>query len=408
MVDYIDRNNLLTSLQSGFRAKRSCTTALLKITDDIRTSLDNDKITALVLLDFSKAFDRVSHGLLLNKLQLRFNFSKSACNLIWTYLRGRRQKVFCGENSSTFRNVVMGVPQGSILGPLLFAIFINDLPEVLCECNYHMYADDVQLYLSRPLGLVEDAICRMNDDLMRVSRWAKLNSLQLNAEKSSAIIIYRKDLDTAYFPNVMLEDIVIPYSKSVRNLGIIFNTSLSWSNHINSVICRIYAALRRISLSAAFTPLNTRIMLIKALIIPLISYGCEVFCKLDSLSLRKINVAYNSAIRYCFCRGRYERISSHAKLILGCSLNTYLDMRTIIFLRNLIVTKQPDYLYEKLAFTQSSRAFSLVPPYFRVRHSESQFFVQSIRLWNRLPIHLRRSRDSRGFFAELRRHLQIT
>jgi len=147
---YLANNSLLNEKQSGFRQKWSCITAITYIVEDIRQKLDRNCVTFLTLLDHSKAFGSVNHNILCTKLRNFFNFSTNATKLIRSYLTNRYQAVVSGTQVSSLRNLARGVPQGSVLGPLLFSIYVNDLPSILSECEVHLYADDVQIFVGRP------------------------------------------------------------------------------------------------------------------------------------------------------------------------------------------------------------------------------------------------------------------
>lgn len=145
MQHYLNENRLISKWQSGFRLGHSCESAVIKVTADLRSALDSDEITFLVLLDFSKAFDCIDHSLLLMKLRNNFSFSNTPLKILGEYLKNRLQTVETAIGSSTPSVVNCGVLQGSVLGPLLFSLFINDLPRVVSDCKVHMYADDVSI-----------------------------------------------------------------------------------------------------------------------------------------------------------------------------------------------------------------------------------------------------------------------
>lgn len=182
---------MLSKCQSGYRPGHSVKTAMIKICDDIGLALDRGNSVIMILLDFSKAFDTISHSLLCKKLQNNFNFYKDAVDLISSYLKNRKQAVFSNDMLSSFLDVSSGVPQGSVLGPILFSLYINDLPHNIKHCQVHLFADDVQLYLNcnkSDLNMVANII---NEDLECIRAWSERNLLKLNAKKTNALLISR-------------------------------------------------------------------------------------------------------------------------------------------------------------------------------------------------------------------------
>ena len=185
IVEYLEENNILPKFQSGFRQGYSCSTALLKITSDITKIIDQGGCCPTVLIDMSKAFDSININLLPAKLKF-YNIEYN--NFFKSYLTGRNQAVRLRDNlgnilMSDFQPVEMGVPQGSILGPLLFSVFTADVISVVENSSYHMYADDVQIYLpSSGVDLVR-TVDKINHDLKNLSQWAEQNSLLINPQK---------------------------------------------------------------------------------------------------------------------------------------------------------------------------------------------------------------------------------
>ncbi|XP_039448705.1 uncharacterized protein LOC120427855 [Culex pipiens pallens] len=177
MSTFIAENNLLTDHQAGFRKGQSIQTAAVRVYDELAKTVDNRGSAVLLLLDFSKAFDTIPHRKLCAKLEVQFNFSVSAVNLVKSYLENRTQTVFCGDQQSETGVATSGVPQGSVWGPLLFCCHVNDLPTALKFCSIQMYADDVQLYIGRPGPCSREIIRMMNEDLASIVEWSRRNQL---------------------------------------------------------------------------------------------------------------------------------------------------------------------------------------------------------------------------------------
>ncbi|KAL1459074.1 hypothetical protein WDU94_011083, partial [Cyamophila willieti] len=231
IIDFAESQNVLDVFQSGFRRRHSTATALVKVTDDIRLSLDAGKVTFLVLLDMSKAFDSVDFDILLATLK-SMGLSENALSWIDSYLRGRRQRILHDGKHSEWKNINAGVPQGSVAGPLLFAIYISSLQRVFHRCKYHVYADEIQIYTHCLPGKMSDTIRELNEELSRFHEWTKSIFLRPNPQKTKAMAFGPKSvinsLDMAHLPPIILDGTVIPFSDTVKNLGVIIDSTLSW------------------------------------------------------------------------------------------------------------------------------------------------------------------------------------
>lgn len=402
---FITNNNLLCVNQSGFRQNHSCVSAVLKVTEELRRAMDGDLVSFLGLLDFSKAFDTVNHSVLISKMKSQFWFSDSAANLMLSYLSGRSQAVAIGKHVSGVLKLFSGVPQGSILGPLLFSMCINDLPVQVQNSSIDLYADDAQIRLSCKLGMIENGVYLLNKDLDRILRWSEANNLRLNPTKSKCLVVYKNKLDLSYFPPLHIGNQEIVYVEKTKNLGIWFNSTLSWDYHIQLVIGKVYGCLRSLSFTKLYTPQNIRLRLAKTLIIPLITYGCQIFCSHSSESRRNLTVAFNNVVRYVYNLKRFDHVSSYTKGILGCTLYAYINYHTLKALNNIITRKEPSNLYDKITFSNSSRSFIFIQPRFTCILSERQFFVYAVRQWNSLPLDIRKLRGTQLFQRVLFRYL---
>jgi Reverse transcriptase (RNA-dependent DNA polymerase) len=355
----------------------------------------------LILLDFKKAFDSVDHNLLCNKLVTLFGFSSSAVNLIKSYLEGRTQTVFVDGVASQSKPVISGVVQGSVLGPLLFSLFINDIAGNILNSSYHMYADDVQIYISCQQTALTACSAKLNEDLERIYRWSCENSLQINPAKSQAILF--NSPATSSYPIIRLGNNLIKYHDKVKNLGIILNKKLKWDDQVSKVCSNVYLDLRRMWPCAKFTPPETRKKLITSITVPKLLYCNEIFGKSWDGLRDRLKMALNSCARYINNIPRYEHISEHTNRILGMPLDDYYTWRWLCLIHKLISSHQPPYLFDFLQFGRSLRLVGLIPPLHRLSAHGFSFFVQGVSLWNGLPLSVRLA--GRGFDKECRLHL---
>jgi hypothetical protein len=399
ITGYVERNGMISQYQSGFRANHSTSSTLLRITDDLLIASEEKYVSVLLLLDFSKAFDSVDHRLLCAKLSNQYGFSTSAVAFIRSYLSQRMQCVWVNGGSSECLPVGAGVVQGSVLGPLLFTLFINDIVNQISFCSYHLYADDVQLYFSCRPADFPDCIARLNDDLSCIHRWTIDNQLSINSSKSQALVVNPNASCTVASPQIKLGGNQIACFAKVKSLGLIINQNLTWSDQINKICRNVFFTLKRLWPMAHFTPIETRKKLVTSLIVPQFLY-CDVVYSKTTLGLReKLKVAFNSCARYIYGVSRYQHISQYTNRILGVPLDTYYSYRMCCAMFKLIRTGGPRYLFDRIRFGQSSRLFNLITPAHRTAARASSFFVQGAILWNGLPSSVRRE-NSVGRFRE--------
>lgn len=406
ILNFITNNSLLVDSQSGFRKNRSCVTALIDVTEQIRSKIDRNHISFLVLLDYSKAFDSVIPSFLITKLSNLFNFESSACSLLNSYLTGRQQYVSANNTDSTILDVNRGVPQGSVLGPLLFSLYINDLPSCLQWCRVHLYADDVQLLVSCPLNDVNDTIAKLNEDLSHIVKWASNNGLAINPHKSYCIAIHKRhmlhNVTSQMNIDIKLKDVKITLADTVRNLGVTFNRHLNWNSHINIVTGQVYNRLRVLWSAQWFTPISIRVLLAKTYLIPSLLYGCELYANCDLESKRKLNKTFNNIARYVYGLKRRESTSLHVRRLINMSIDNLLKYRTLCLLHRIIINKDPKYLYDKLFFSTSRRHLNIRPLAHTSLTSERQFFIYAVRAWNSLPHNIQRIANATRFGSELK------
>ena len=231
IANFMDSNNSFYEMQYGFRSGRSCEHALLKAQSILLDNLSKNQISLLLFIDFSKAFDMVDHSILLQKLS-HYGIRGTALNWLKSYLENREQFVSINGKDSSKKLLKYGVPQGSILGPLLFIIYINDIPEIQKFAKFILYADDANIILTgKNMKEIEEQAAELSTALMN---WVDSNGLALNLKKTNYMIFSRQKIDNYNFKLVMA-NAEIHRKTEARFLGVIVDEKLNWTRHIMSL-----------------------------------------------------------------------------------------------------------------------------------------------------------------------------
>ena len=241
---HLSDNDLYEQMQSAYLLNHSTETALLRVRNDLLCILDERKAAILVLLDLSAAFDTIAHTLMLTRLRDRFGIIATCLAWFESYLVNRSQHIQMHGKLSAERPVVFGVPQGSVLGPLMFICYTAPLGDIARRhgLNVHLYADDTQLYLAFCPHSNEDtiqAVTRIQDCVADLQDWININRLKFNATKTEIIVMCapQKKLKLS-MPHIELGDTVVPVSTVANNIGVFFDDALSMNNQVQ-YICRV-------------------------------------------------------------------------------------------------------------------------------------------------------------------------
>lgn len=413
LSEYFEGNRLLDEFQSGYRADHSTQTTLLKLTEDIRTGLDRRRLTALLLFDFSKAFDSVCHRTLLRKLH-NLGLSASALKWIASYLTGRSQAVRGPAGSlSEFLPTNKGVPQGSVLGPLLFLVFIGDVAKGLDkDVKYLVYADDLQIYLQCSSVDIRATLQRLGNNATLVANWATANHLNLNLGKTKAIVF-----SSAFYSasltglTVRVAGGTIPLESSVRNLGVILDSRLDWSEHVTSICKKANSLMYRLNHFRKSTNLALRRHLILSLLFPLVDYCSLVFCDVSGELNLKLERVINTGIRYIYGVRKSAHISPYREELGWLRIATRRQYFSCCTLYKLLKTRKPAYLANFFLErsnhqpARGDRARTLVIPRWNTEFLHKSFHVSTSSLWTSLPLSVTQSPTLSSFKTRLHNHL---
>lgn len=238
IMNYLESNDLLIDCQYGFRKGMSTASAILNLTNYINEAFEAGDYVSTVFCDLSKAFDCVSHGLLISKLT-KYKFSSNAISLIKSYLTDRSQQVVCDQERSHETHVGIGIPQGSVLGPLLFLIFINNLPMYSTSEHFVIFADDTTVSVRS--NDFNDLIGRMCEAHSRAKTWFNNNSLKLNDTKTNHVVFSLRPIGHCH----------LPLKESVQFLGVKLDSGLIWDDHIDQLARKLnsnFFLIRNLSL----------------------------------------------------------------------------------------------------------------------------------------------------------------
>lgn len=220
----------LHRMQFGFRANHSTETATLQFIEHVKSRLDKEAVAGTVFLDLSKAFDTVNHAVMLSKLSC-FNFSNTALAWMSSYLSNRRQCVKVGDTLSSVMNCTMGVPQGSVLGPLLFSMYINNLPQH-CPQDIHlqMYADDTVVWTYAATAAL--AAVKLTAALESITKWLEESGLSLNVSKTKAMFFHKKPRKMAPTADIFIKGVKVDVVSDFKYLGVVLDSNLNFKSHV--------------------------------------------------------------------------------------------------------------------------------------------------------------------------------
>lgn len=391
--EYISKYKLLPEKQSGFRAGHSCATTLLNVVDDILNAHDDNKVTVMVQLDFSKAFETISHDMLLAKLHY-FGASAQVIDLLHSYLGERLQCVSVDGVCSDSLLVNYGVPQGSIMGPTLYSLYTADFHKVLKHCNYHFYADDTQLYYSFDVENLSEAKVKITQDVKALIEMAGKHFLKINFKKSSILVFGPRVAANLVRDNltINIDGNQLPVVMSAKNLGVSIDSDLSFSTHIKNLLKKSYFKLKLLYTHRHFFNCEIKKLLCDTLILSNFTYCCQVygFCT-TKFWLTKIQTMQNSCLRFIYSIRRRQHISHKLKTINWLNMQNRFHLQISVLIHKVLIEKKPSYLHRKIKFRTDVHNLNLrnkhliCCPQHRLQVFKNSFTYLCFKIYNSIP-----------------------
>src|SRR5664279_1905443 len=418
ITTYLCQNSLFPELQSAYRQHRSTKTALIKVVNDIIRALDTGNVALMSLLDMSSAFDTVDHNILLTRLEISFGFNSTALNWLKSYLSNRTQSIRFHNKTSKSEIIGCGVPQGSVLGPLLFVLYTADLEKLIRSngLSVHTYADDIQQCGHCQPSDSSVLKLSMIETVHRVAHWMTVNRLRLNTIKTECMWCATKrrkhllDRDS-----INLSGVTIIPSTSVRYLGVQLTSDMSMSSHINKLVSNCFYKLRQLKTCRRSLPTAVAAALVNSFVVSKIDYCNSLFAGQPDYVTDRLQLALNAAARLVYRLAKHDHITE----TMRDKLHWLRARERITFKLCLLVYKathgmSPQYIIdmcqpvgtvEPRRRLRSAAAGNLLVPKWNSEFGRRAFSIAAIESWYSLPSAVKTATSISSFKSSLKTYL---
>jgi hypothetical protein len=408
---FITKNNLLDNSQYGFRKQHSTEFALINLVDKIANFIEDKKYVICIMIDIKKAFDSLNHKILIGKL-LNYGFRGNVIKLLQSYLSNRYQYVVYNGQTSTSRQITTGIPQGSILGPLLFLLYINDLKTSLNEDTPILFADDATLtYANYSLPTLINTV---NSELASMSSWMIANKLSINVNKTNYMLFQNHSINPTNLL-IKLDNITLNEVTSTKILGVIIDNKLNWKFHINELNTKISSVLFILHKIRYQINFSIALLIYKSLVFSHLQYGILLCGKTCPTFLKQTQILQNKCIKCCL-----SLPSKTSSIVIFKKANTLTIEQLYIYkIATLIYkfinepTSIPANIVNIFKLTSSIHAYptrqSKNTDLFNFPHSSAaksqSIKIQAPQAWNSIPLELKSLKSIHTFKSRLKSHL---
>ena len=390
---FLVKKKIISNYQFGFRKGYSTEQAILEITENFKSAIDNGKITYGLFLDLSKAFDTVNHQILIDKL-CKYGIRGTPLAWFTDYLSNRQQYVKIGNTESDLLTLTCGVPQGSTLGPLLFILYINDMPNCSKKLSFRIFADDTNVFYSS--NSIDDIEKVMNEELQSILQYCNVNKLSINIKKTNFMVITSCRKKTRRIKIGNFEQ-----KCYIKYLGIYIDQNLSWHQQISHVYNKIVKNTGIISKLRYCIDLNMLKQVYYSLIFPYINYGLMSWGNTYATKLKKLKSCQNKCIRKIFFIGNHEDASAYYNLLGILKIDNVFKLKIAVFTFKIINMdeKVPTILSDIIVAASSRHShytrfvsnYNIIRPKVRTNFGIQTFAFTSSKIWESIETSLKES-----------------
>ena len=418
--EFLTANNLLPVHQSAYRRHHSTETGLLKVFSDVCKAIDEGNVCLLGLLDLSAAFDTVDHEILIKRLKTTFGIDGLALQWLNSYLSDRMQTVRVSGKCSAMSKVPHGIPQGSVLGPLLFILYSSPVADIISKHGLmcHSYADDTQIYFYCKPEEMSDLANKFAECTLELEAWMASNRLKLNCEKTEILWLRSRHLQLmpSSIPNVSVGASAVEPSDGARNLGVYFDNNLNMKQHINNVCRQCYFQLRQLRVIRKTLTQPVVKTLLHAFVSSRLDYCNSLFYGLPNCEIKKLQLVQNAAARLFGGLRKFDHITPVLRNDLHwLPIKFRIDYKIALLVFKSLHNIAPSYLTEMFEQAEHSKFLCrnrsasngdlIQPRWNTVSYGLRDFRYSSVNVWNKLPVTLRKCSSSTTFIKDLKTYL---
>lgn len=393
---FLNTHSILSTAQHGFRRGFSTATQLVETVHDFAVGINDRKQTDVIFIDFAKAFDKISHIKLMIKLRAIVKNVK-LCNWIQSYLTSRYQYVIFKNSPSKMVPVTSGVPQGSVLGPLLFLLYVNDIVDEH-ETKIRLYADDCLIYST--VDSLQDQI-NLNSKLNNVIQWCNTWQMSVIYKKSAVMSITNKKQPLLF--NYTADGNTLTRVREYKYLGLLISDNLHWDKHITNVANHSMFKLHYLKRALRNSPTSTNLLAYKSIVLPILDYGNIIWDPFTAANLSKLNRVQNKAVRFifnCYGRASVSELTAKAGLLKIADRNKLCRLRFLFkIVKNQLKSNTHHYItyFSSVHSSRHRHSLNLTPFQPKNNVFKYSFFPRTVIEWNNLDGHVVEQSDINKF-----------
>ena len=414
---YLNKFSLFPKMQSAYRHYHSTETTLVKVFSDVLLALDKGQEAVLVLLDFSAAFECIDHSTMTNRFQTYYGISGTVLKWLVSYLENRKQQISINGTLSAEFPLPWGVPQGSVLGPLLYILYTGPLCDIISshsDIRYAIYADDTQLYITMSPNDHSISLQKLSDCVKDIMTWSTSNNLKLNQSKTEVVHITSKFRRSNDLPSLDISEVKVHTSDNVRDLGVIIDSKFDMKQHIKNTCRAASFGISKIGKIRKYLDMPSTERLIHAFVTSHLDYCNSLYFGLPSSTLSPLQHIQNTAARLVTRSRKCEHVTPILQSLHWLPVTERIKFKILLLVFKIRHDWAPTYLSNLLHSVNPSRNLrsnkqahlQYAPgPRTYTRYGDRAFSAAAPKLWNSLPFHIRNATSIDSFKSKLKQFL---